>query len=134
MESCGCIYVGVDEFEETISEARTFRAFVERKCGECGRILEKGEAYEYWVSEFDGCVSAHITCLDCQSIRDVFFCGEWFWGMIIEYLDNHIVDLEGHISSECILALTPRAREHVFDAIEEVWKEIELDEEVGYTK
>ena len=65
--------------------------------------------------------SYYKTCLDCLSIREMFFCDGWYYEMIHEYLYEHIQEMKGEISEDCIKCLPPKAREMVCEMIEKVW-------------
>lgn len=124
MSSCGCIYVGdvdgADFGGERIQQARK-----RHTCGECGCHIEPKQKYEYYSGMYESEFVVAKTCLTCKSIRDVFFCAGWWYGRVLDDLIRHIDDLEGQISADCILGLTPEAREVVFDLIEEAWAEVE---------
>lgn len=46
-----------------------------------------------------------------------------------ELLGEHLNELEGRVPSDCLANLTPRAREMVCEEIEDIWRELDLDEE-----
>ena len=123
MSECACVYVvdreGVDFISETMRTSRKTY-----KCSCCGRAIGRGERYEHtqgkWWGEFD----TFRTCEDCLSLRYAFFCDGFYYGPeMYECLSNHIEDVGGKISSDCILPLTAAARDWVFDEIQEVWDE-----------
>lgn len=121
--TCGCIYVGgYGESYDDRSYAkfkRVTKSSVE--CVECGRLLKPLERYEYAYMVYEGRASIYITCKDCLSVRNEFFCDVWHSGFIWDYVSQHLEDIDGQISSECLLALTRRARDRMFDMIHEVW-------------
>jgi hypothetical protein len=127
MSDCGCVYIDVDETSETICQ-EIRKARKTHKCEECNREIIKGEKYEYLFSKYDGSTDVHKTCLDCLSIRKTFFCDGWYYGQLWEALFEHIRDMDGRISSSCLVDLTPRARERVCEQIEEVWEDLGDDE------
>jgi capsid protein len=51
------------------------------------------------------------------------------FGKIWELLHEHVVDTQGQISSDCLLKLTPAARNAVVDLIQQVWDEWDEDDE-----
>jgi hypothetical protein len=123
MSECGCIYEYVGEFLETVDE-RIVKATVPTVCGECDDPIVVGEKYEYYEgSDYDIDVFAQRTCLDCLSVRDEFFCDGFFFGRIWDRVKDHIYDTSGKISSDCLLRLTPGARERIIDLIDEDWEE-----------
>ncbi len=128
MGECGCIYVGDYDPIEVLQDGNR-KARKTHKCDECGTEIKLGQEYECVVGKYDGDLEAYRTCLDCVSIRKVFFCSGWAYSMILEHLGEHINEMEGKISAECLLSLTPGARDKVFDMIEDVWEELNLDDE-----
>jgi hypothetical protein len=128
MKACGCIYVGdydpADFYTATIQKARKIHT-----CSECGCEIKPGNRYEKVFGKWGGDLSTYKTCPDCLSVRDVFFCDGFFHGMIWERLAEHISDMDGKISSECLVALTSKARSDVCEIIERVWGDGDDDEE-----
>lgn len=122
---CSCIYIGnydPPEFHrETYPTARK-----EHICTECSRAILLGEKYTNekvkWEKEFN----TFKTCIDCLSIRNTFFCDGWYYTMLYEYLQEHINEMDGEISEDCIVELTPIAREKVCSMIENYWKDHEV--------
>lgn len=128
--SCGCIYVESGEVYETISNVR-IPASQPRKCDECRKTIEKGELYECFLGQLsdDKKPETWTTCTDCLSVRDEFFCEGWAFGNIWEDVSYHVDEVGGEIDSDCLAALTPKARADVIDIIDEVWAEMAEDEE-----
>lgn len=122
MTGCGCIYIDCDEYAD-VYRSKVQRARKEHKCDECGRTIVRGEEYEYAVMCVEGSWDKSKTCVDCLSVRKVFFCHGWQFTTLWEYLDEHIQNTNGQISSDCILALTPAARVDVLDRIDRHWSE-----------
>jgi len=60
-------------------------------------------------------------CEDCLSVRDNFFCDGFNYTEIYEALREHIFAIDGKVASSCFEGLTARARDKVFDLIEERW-------------
>jgi hypothetical protein len=126
MTECGCIYVDPDHRTEDLQ----WKIVVARKrhsCDECGEAIEPGVKYERYVGIDDGKLFTHKTCGGCLSIRDAMFCSGWCWGMVIEATENYVFDVRGEISSDCLLSLTPAARLRIIGIIDQLWNE--LDEE-----
>ena len=117
---CACIHIdaegSVDCQTTKMVKARTLHA-----CHECKIVIHPGDTYELDKGLWEGAWYTSKTCLDCLSIRNVFFCGGWIYGEVIYRLKEHIAESEGQVSSGCILELTKGARERVFKIIEEVW-------------
>ncbi len=124
MSDCSCIYMGDYDGPEFCSELYPTAA-KEHECGECGKTIEVGEKYEKTTGCWEGTFNTHKTCLDCVSMRDSFFCDGWCYTRIWEFLSDHIMEVQGQVSSECLVPLTPRAREKVCELIEEQWRELE---------
>jgi hypothetical protein len=72
-QGCSCIYVDVQETFTTLSEA-VITARKSHRCDECGATIETGAQYERYVGVYEGKMHLQHTCLDCVSIRAVFFC------------------------------------------------------------
>ena len=104
------------------------KARIQHKCHECGRIIEPGEVYSLEKGKYDGRFYAYKICLDCISLRKTFFCS-FTYGEIWSDMREHISESKGEILDSRILQLTPRAREMVFERIEEYWDE--MDEEAA---
>jgi len=141
MSDCSCIYVDVDS-PDTANEyaEETIKAAGGEKCNECKRQMVSGEEHElhtltwFHLDEFDeyGEVDRcekYITCPDCLSIRDEFFCEGWYFGSILEYLYEHVREMEGKISEECLDNLTPKAKDVVLGYIDEIFEELNREEE-----
>jgi hypothetical protein len=128
---CACVYSGdYDPPEFHLSITRI--ACKEHKCGECKGTIHAGEKYEVNVGKYDGRFDRHITCPDCVSVRDVFFCDGWVYGEVWErfsgYLDDAISG--GYFSWSKLGEVNPTVRAEICEQIEEIWKEEEA-EEVG---
>ena len=120
MDECGCIFV--DDGER--SEFATRKMQVARKshkCSECHREILPKEKYEHLRGKWDGVIDTYKTCLECLDIRNIFFCEGWIYGGMREYLRIHIEDMNGQISENCLIDLTPKARDYVCDMIEKYW-------------
>jgi hypothetical protein len=122
MTACGCIHVddSIDDPEFFTTSHSTARK--KHRCGECGRDIETGENYESVTGCWDGNINRHKTCADCLSVRNEFFCYGYIFGELWDRVGEHVRELRGEIASECILRLTPSARETMFDLIEEAWE------------
>lgn len=130
MTSCGCIYVGgFDGPDEERSYDINKRAVKPIRCGECGGAIKPLQKYEFTHNEYYGTASEHITCKDCVSVRDEFFCDGWIYGEIWERVHSHIFDMDGQISSKCIDALTQRAKRMFIGAMDEVFEELNENDE-----
>jgi hypothetical protein len=127
---CGCIYVDASDSQASFHRESVVKARKTHRCTECGRDIPAGEEYEYVFGVWDGDPSTYKTCRDCLSLRSSFFCDGWFYTRVLGDLGEHIGNMEGRIGEECIVPLTPRAQDMVFAAIEEIWHEMDLDEEV----
>lgn len=127
MTSCGCVNVYVSDFYEDVANDIIVmkESFFDFTCCECGKEFENGDKYERYVGQmYDDEPKIYRTCMDCISIRDEFFCNGWIFTRILEDVENHVEDVGGDISAECLLRLTPRAREMIFDMIDEVFEMI----------
>ena len=119
---CSTIEIYSDSSPEfhTVS---TPKARCTHTCSECGRVVEIGETYERVFGKWDGYTGTYKTCFECLSIRAIFFEGDFEYGGILEYLHEHINEMSGDISEDCIAPLTPKAQGYVCDLINEWWGE-----------
>lgn len=69
----------------------TRKARKAHRCRECGRVVEKGEAYLDERLYFDRLVSTHRTCAHCQAIRNWLKkqCGGWVYHNVAEDFLEH---------------------------------------------
>ena len=125
---CSTVYCDIDECSILLRKDRVKAARKEHRCTECRRVIAKGESYLLEVILWDGRLDAYKTCQDCESIRDNFFKGGWYYSEIRSMLREHVYESGGDVSEACLCSLTPKAREAVCDYMEEVWDEY-YDEE-----
>lgn len=97
----------------------------QHSCYECGNLINRGDKYEYTSGIWDGDPRSYKTCLDCKSLRDVFF-RSWIYTQIWDDFRESF-DLDS-IPEKCLAALTPGARARVCEMIEACWED-EEDEE-----
>ena len=98
-------------FKEKIRTARK-----KHRCGECFGDITPGEQYEYVSGIWDGEPIVYKTCLDCKSLRDVFFDSWTYTQVWDDFFDNFYPD---DIPEKCLATLTPLARAKVCEWIEE---------------
>jgi hypothetical protein len=122
MSECGCIS-GFYDHDSTAISVHRLVARKDHKCGECADVIHPGDTYERYVGKDNGSAWTAKTCQNCLSIRDEFVCGSWLFGELLNMVGEHVEDMEGEISSECLLRITPVARGVVIDMIDECWKE-----------
>ena len=135
MSSCECVVVDTSEaYAHTYCATINNEPFGDIKCCECSRIIPEREyrrveaCWQEWDSEsdrdFGGRKPDHHyhTCDDCLSVRKAFFCDGWHNELVWEYLAEHIDEMDGKISSDCLIPLTPTARNKVCDMIQECWE------------
>ena len=117
---CSTVLVDIDSYSTNLSQSHP-RARKEHRCGECRKTIVKGEVYLREVNIHDGQVMTDKTCQDCVSIRNEFFKDGYWYGQVIDLLNEHIFDSQGDISENCLVALTPGAQEKVCEMIENYW-------------
>ena len=122
--SCGCIYVddydNGEPYSETIRKARKIHV-----CCECKREIQSKEEYQVATGKWNGNFNTFKTCKDCLSVRDEFFCDGFLFTSLWEFVTQHICDMNGEISSDCLIKLTKPARDKICNIIEERWEDIE---------
>lgn len=122
--SCACV-PGYDCDGPDLERWKIRKARKPHRCVECNREIAPGERYEYASSCYDGSWSHYATCLDCVSVAGAFFCDGLLIGGMWLMLKDHIEYLNGAIHSDCLVSLTPAARERVCEMIEDAWPEEE---------
>ena len=137
MSECGCISCHVDE-ECGLYNKEQDKYCMEHNevmCVECERIIdpfiphvkEVNVCYENLNDHLEPCenspVEIYRTCHTCKQLRDEFFCDGWYYGNVLDDIDDHIHDMNGDISSECIVNLSPEARLIIFNSIEYFWNQ-----------
>jgi len=127
MGDCSCIYVGCGSDEIDFVNEKIVTARKVHKCGECHGAIAKGSSYENVSGSWSGDFHQYKTCTDCLSIRGVFFCDGWYYEMVHEYLRDHIKETKGEVPEDCLNTfsfLTPKAKEMVYEVIENVWSDL----------
>ncbi len=118
---CACdVYVESDCGPSFYSDFN-YTARKTHKCCECRREILPGEKYNYCSGMWDGDFHVYKTCPDCVSIRNEFFKNGWTFGDIIYDLSEHLHEVGGDISEDCVAGLTPKARERVADIIQDIF-------------
>ena len=61
------------------------------QCSECRRVIDPGERYLREFCLFDGRVTTHKTCAQCQVARNCLSdnCGGWCYGAVEEDIREH---------------------------------------------
>ena len=119
---CSCAYFDGDEGErpEFYSEVKR-KARKAHKCYECRRVITTGELYHISTGKWDAKIQRNKVCADCRSIQDSMFCDGYYFGSLLDDLEQHVEYCDGQIAPEVLLALTPAARDRVFKLIELQW-------------
>ena len=125
---CSCT-VEVGDYDPCVTlKEGSPKARKDHKCNECGCLIPSGDQYLTYVGVFEGKFFIHKTCMDCKSIRDVFFSDGFIFEMLWENLHEYIDESNGEIPENCIAELTPKARNKVCELIEKTWEDYEYDE------
>lgn len=127
--NCSCI-IPNDDFDELIEFERecTPKARKEYKCYECCSLIKPGEKYNKIIGKWeDDKITTFRTCLDCVSIKDIFFSDGYVFGEIWEALEEFIKQSLSYnqFPWSCLTELTPGARAAVCGVIENIWGEEE---------
>jgi hypothetical protein len=119
-DSCACIHVDTDDGPEAFKSVDPV-AHKEHTCCECKRTILVGEKYRKESGIWQGRPNRYKTCSDCLSVRNEFFCNSYIyqgmWVNVVEYLQ----DVDGMVSTDCIMNLTPAARDIVFKILDEIY-------------
>ena len=123
---CSCtVDVNLDDYCECILTPTLCVALLPHKCNECSTEIKPKEEYIFEITEYDGDINTHTSCLSCYSLRQIFFSSGWYYGDIREQMAEFIEDCQGDISVSCILQLTKSARDWVLDLVEEEYNKYE---------
>ena len=123
MNECSCVYVDAGDCAGTMHSEIRRKARKQHICIECRRTIKINEMYEYAKGLYDGQWYEFKTCADCLSIRDSFFCESFLYSEMLSHLREHIQDMNGNISSDCITPLTERAKDMVCIMIQQMFDE-----------
>jgi len=124
---CACVLIPDEGDTPSDIDVSTKSSPLSCKCDECYREIKIGEEYEHVYGRWDGVWSTYRTCQDCLSVRNSFFCDGYCYTMIYENLQEHINDMGGSISEDCLSPLTPAARAKVCQIIESYWGDTDDD-------
>ena len=117
---CSCVDMDVNCYADILKDTMPV-ARKEHECGECKRIIHPGEIYRSEKTVYDGMLTTQKTCIDCNSIRESFICGSWYWGEILEAVQNNIYDCSGKFSESAVKSLTIPARTKICEMIQRYW-------------
>ena len=123
---CATVPIDIDEYSTTLSQ-RMVKARKQHKCYECHRAIAPGKKYEKYTGVCDGEIFTHKTCLDCLSVRNVFFTGGYEFGGIWEYFNEHIRECGYRLSESALSKLTPKVRDIICDKIQENWEDEDFE-------
>lgn len=84
---CNVDYDPPDFTHTTIVRARK-----PHTCGECRRVIERGELYQRTSGKWDRTVQSMVTCAHCEVLQDWIGseCGGWLYGEVIEDVREHL--------------------------------------------
>lgn len=126
MSNCSCIFDDYGDYPD-VYDKQERKARKKHVCEECSKKINIGDKYLYQTCLIDGDWEHQKICLDCFSIIKAFFCS-WEWGTVLERINEYIIDIKGEVASEQLLKLTPKAREYVFNKIDNIFEELNKDE------
>ena len=108
-----CSYVECDIYPPELYRAAMRKARKRHKCDECERDISRGESYEHVEGIWEGRWGQFRTCMDCLSIRQVFFPEGYNHGGVLTELFEHLASCD--VTEKQLTALTPTAREWVLE-------------------
>ena len=117
---CACIDMDTVCFSNILSDEILITAR-NIKCRECNRIIFIGEKYRREETTYEGELTIQETCIDCNSIRKAFVCGNWCWGGILVAIQESIYDCDGQVSEFLISSLTKPAQAKICEMIQRCW-------------
>lgn len=126
--TCACVPCDVDDPVTTLSEGDV-RAAKEHVCIECRKPIVKGQVHRVETTLFEGKITRYRTCLDCYSLRKVFFCEGFYYHGLLEMLQEHVRECDGNVICDGVSQLTPGAKDRLFKMIEEEWARWAEDDE-----
>lgn len=124
MSDCSCIYISFHDCYPDFYSDEYRVARKEHKCTECGRIINKGEKYNYVAGKWEDEFNVFKTCNDCISLLSVFFCEGYNFGSIWDDFREHVNCCDAKIDSSYIVKLTPAARKKACNIIEKYWESL----------
>jgi len=123
---CACIDIGgLDGDPARVLKDIFSIARKEHKCDECRRTIKIGEEYRYETFVCQGNFEVHKTCKDCNSIRKEMFCDTFYYGCILDEVQEYVQDVKGDVGEDCLVELTVEARAMLCEMIENVWRDDE---------
>ena len=122
MSECACIDISVCDYEEVSQKITAGKSNSPFVCCECEETFPAGTERELTECTYeDREKEIYETCPDCLSVIKAFFCDGYYFNQVWEDVDYHIEEIDGQISSKCLLSLTPRARDKMFKLIQDRW-------------
>jgi hypothetical protein len=120
---CSCsINSSYDYDSYEVFESKIMTSRKDHKCGECGKIILKGDLYERCRGLYDGHWYNHKTCKDCLSFRTSFF-DNWSFESLWEDFQETMDDCGWQVPEKCLSKVTPATRTRICEMIEEYWEE-----------
>ena len=87
-----CMIDAGERYEVCSTAYRTARK--EHYCGECGRIIRRGEQYRYDTGLYEGHWNSHHTCQHCgvamRWLGDN--CGGWMFESVLSDIEGHVFE------------------------------------------
>ena len=84
-----CMIDAGETYKVSRSAIRTART--QHKCGECSRVIAKGETYRYCTGLYDDYWNVHKTCRHCDVARAWLSknCGGWLYESVYDDIREH---------------------------------------------
>lgn len=118
--NCLCAYV--EPSYDGFTSERIVKAKKQHVCVECGKTINIGEKYEYTFGVWDGEHDVYKTCCDCVSLRSIFFCDGWYYGMMWEMAYEIVREAitDNVMGLDQLDSLTEKTRNKIIDYIDEL--------------
>ena len=118
---CSILSTNCDDYGGQLLQQKIVTARKSHKCTECGAEILRSQKYEVAKFSGEGTVVAYKTCLECLSVRGVFFTN-WCYSCVWEDVRDMVTDQQGDVSEACISKLTRGARVKVLGFINEYYE------------
>lgn len=94
----------------------------EHRCCECRCLISPGDTYLYESGIWEGAPTQFKTCLACESVRGVYFCG-FEYGRLWEMLWEDMREVGDLWLDGRVMKIIPEAKWKVLAMVQRIWDE-----------